>query len=106
MESQTLLQMDRLIRLLKQVDEFPSRYMVSDEATRTGLTNKRYYDESHPVIRDIIGYATEYLTTGPDVHFCRNMLREAGYPVYPGEVDRFGWLTAYFQMKEGIILFG
>jgi hypothetical protein len=36
----------------------------------------------------------------------RERLQNAGYPVFPGEVDHFGWLTAYFQMKRGIILFG
>ena len=63
-------------------------------------------DSSCSLINDIVDLATMYLTTGPEVHSYRERLRMAGYPVYPGEVDRFGWLTAYFQMKRGIILFG
>ena len=99
MESRTVLQMNRLIRLLQLVDESPDTYM-------TGEDSKRQYDVTHPVIRDIIQYASDYLTVGIDVHFCREILKEAGYIIYPGEIDRFGWLTAYFQMKKGIILFG
>jgi hypothetical protein len=95
MTSRALLEIERLIQLLRMVDESPTPYR-----------SKIYYDETHPAIRDIIYYATEYLTVGPDVHLYRSIVKEAGYPVYPGEVDGFGWLTAYFQMKEGIILFG
>ncbi len=95
---------EQLIQLLKRVDESPVDYMTVHRQD-TG-EEVRCYDETHPVIRDIIDYATEYLTVGPDVHLWRKMVRDAGYPVYPGEVDGFGWLTAYFQMKEGILLFG
>ena len=104
MVSRTLLQMERLIQLLKEVDESPVQYMTAQRQDTGEMV--RHYDETHSVIRDIVYYATEYLTVGPDIHFWRNMVREAGYPVYPGEVDGFDWLTAYFQMKEGILLFG
>lgn len=60
----------------------------------------------HPVVREAISLATEYLTNGPDVDDHRQHVRQAGYPIYPGEVDRFGWLTAYIPMKKGILLFG
>lgn len=96
--------MNKLIELLKCVDASPEQYSMR-YLSDTGEEQVQY-DDTHPVIRDIVNYATEYLTVGPDVHLWRNMVREAGYPVYPGEVDGFGWLTAYFQMKEGIILFG
>jgi hypothetical protein len=80
----------QLLCLLQRVDRDPSIPL----------------DNSCPLINDIIELATLYLTSGPDVHEYREELRKAGYPVYPGEVDRFGWLTAYFQLKRGIILFG
>lgn len=104
MTERDLLEMERLIQLLKTVDESPAQYMAVCHLN-TGET-VQCYNEAHSVIRAIVCYATEYLTLGPDVHFWRNMVKEAGYPVYPGEVDDFGWLTAYFQMKEGILLFG
>lgn len=82
-----LLQVDRLIRLLAAVE-------VEVEFDK---------DDLH---QEIISLATEYLTVGPDVELYRRKVREAGYPIYPGEVDRFGWLTAYFQFPWGILLFG
>ena len=32
--------------------------------------------------------------------------KEYGYMIFPGERDRFGWLTACLQTKKGIIVFG
>ncbi len=80
----------QLVSLLQRVDGDPSIPL----------------DQSCSFVNDIIELATLYLTSGPDVHEYREQIRKAGYPVYPGEVDRFGWLTAYFQLKRGIILFG
>lgn len=86
----------QLITLLCEVDQDPKLFR----------TDMDQYDMYHPTIEKIIIIATDYLTVGTDVLHYRNKLRLAGYPVYPGEVDRFGWLTAYFRMKEGILLFG
>jgi len=83
-------ELSTLITYLKRVDNDPSIPL----------------NPSSPLVSDIIDMATMYLTVGSEVHSYRERLREAGYPVYPGERDRFGWLTAYFQMKRGIILFG
>jgi len=83
-------EISQLICLLQRVDGDPSIQL----------------DDSCSLVNDIIELATLYLTTGPDVHVYREQVRKAGYPVYPGEADRFGWLTAYFQLKRGIILFG
>jgi hypothetical protein len=35
-----------------------------------------------------------------------DVLREAGFQVFPGEQDRFGWLTGCIQTKKGIIVYG
>lgn len=32
--------------------------------------------------------------------------KEHGYFIFPGERDRFGWLTACIETKKGIIVFG
>jgi len=34
------------------------------------------------------------------------VLGEAGFQVFPGEKDRFGWLTGCIQTKKGIIVYG
>lgn len=85
-----------LIELLHQVDQDPEPFQ----------TDNGVYDMYHPTIERILILANDYLTVGPDVLYYRNKLELAGYRVYPGEVDSFGWLTAYFQMKKSIILFG
>lgn len=82
-----LLQVDRLILLLKAAE-------VEVDFDKEDLH------------QEIITLATEYLTVGPYVDVYRQRVRNAGFPIYPGEVDRFGWLTAYFQFKWGILLFG
>lgn len=79
-----------LIQLLQQVDNDSSILL----------------DPSNTLVNKIIDLATTYLTIYPEVDLYRKRVQEAGYPVFPGEVDRFGWLTAYFQLKRGIILFG
>lgn len=84
-----LAQVDRLILLLN----------TAEKAEGTDA-------EKESLRQEIISLATEYLTVGPDVDGYRQRVRKAGFPVYPGEVDRFGWLTAYFQFKWGILLFG
>lgn len=32
--------------------------------------------------------------------------KEYGYMIFPGERDRYGWLTACLQTKKGVIVFG
>jgi hypothetical protein len=61
---------------------------------------------THPLSTEIIGLANDYLTVGDEADSFRKKLQHAGFPVYPGEVDRFGWLTAYFSLRSGILLFG
>lgn len=34
------------------------------------------------------------------------ILKDNGFNVFPGERDRFGWLTGCIQTKKGIIMFG
>lgn len=89
-----LLQVDRLIRLLKEMEEDKDKEMEEDS------------DRDRDREREIVALATDYLTVGPYVMNYRERVRAAGFPVYPGEVDGFGWLTAYFQMKRGVLVFG
>jgi hypothetical protein len=35
-----------------------------------------------------------------------DILSEAGYSVFAGEKDSFGWLTGCIQTKKGIVMFG
>ena len=35
-----------------------------------------------------------------------NEVYQNGFSIYPGEKDRFGWLTACIQLKDKVIVFG
>lgn len=97
-----LLQVDRLIQLLKAAENGVAENGVAENE----VDPRQEVNDKTRLHQEIISLATEYLTVGPDVDFYRQRVRKAGFPVYPGEVDRFGWLTAYFKFKWGILLFG
>lgn len=78
-----------IINLLKMIDE--------DETIDV--------KKKHPLIDAVIYLADDCLTGNENF---KNIvtIREAGFDVYAGEQDRFGWLIGCIQLKRGIILFG
>lgn len=69
------------------------------------------FEENHPLkelINKAVGHADELLVT--DQGQCnwgnQDILKNAGFPVFPGERDRFGWLSGCIQTKKGILIFG
>lgn len=58
--------------------------------------------------KKIEDFAYEYLITdeGHPNFKNINILRENGFPVYPGEQDSFGWLTGCIKTKKGTLVFG
>ena len=59
------------------------------------------------LINAVVYLANDCLT-GEDRESYENIeqIRKAGFPVYAGEQDRFGWLTGIIEMKTGKIIFG
>lgn len=82
-----------IIYLLKKIDE--------DETIDSEMINKAM----HPLVKAVVYLADEYLT-GDDNFKNIITVRKAGYDVYAGEQDRFGWLTGCIEMKRGVIVFG
>jgi len=82
-----------IIYLLKKIDD--------DET----IDNEMITKATHPLVKAVIYLADEYLTG--DDNF-KNILtvRKAGFDVYAGERDSFGWLTGCIELKSGIIVFG
>lgn len=78
-----------IIHLLKMIDE--------DETIDI--------KKKHPLIDAVVYLADDCLTGKEDF---QNIItiREAGFDVYPGEQDRFGWLVGCIQLKRGVIMFG
>lgn len=64
--------------------------------------------KSHPLVDGAKFLANECLI-GDDGHPDReniDIVVRAGFLIYPGEVDRFGWLTGCIELKKGLIIFG
>jgi hypothetical protein len=65
-------------------------------------------DQTNRDIHLLVAYATTHLIDdkgNPNVDN-HTILREKGFDVFPGEIDRFGWLTGCIQTKKGIVVFG
>jgi len=60
----------------------------------------------NPLINAVIYLSDEHLTCEIDGKQGIQEIKNAGFDVFPGEQDRFGWLTGCIQMKRGIIMFG
>ena len=63
------------------------------------------YDSVHPLVNAVIYLANDYLTSD-DRHIHMRAIKEKGFHIFPGEQDRFGWLTGCIQLPRGIIVFG
>jgi dynactin complex subunit len=90
MMNQTIDTVYVIIQLLKMIDE--------DETIDV--------KEKHPLIDAVIYLADEHLTGNENF---KNIvtIREAGFDVYAGEQDRFGWLVGCIELKRGgVIMFG
>lgn len=85
------------IQLLKKIN--------SDDSIKVEYNS---YDNYHPDVIEASNLANECLITDegrPDIDNI-NILNVYGFRVFPGEVDRFGWLTGCIQLSRGVIVFG
>ena len=59
-------------------------------------------------IEEVSGLASDVLVgdEGQCLWDRHELLKGAGYNVFPGERDRFGWLTGCIQTKKGVIVYG
>lgn len=66
-------------------------------------------EQDHHLISVIRNLASNTLILDdgtPDFAAIDFLFHEYGYFIFPGERDRFGWLTACLRTKKGIIVFG
>ena len=94
--------METLLEFLKQVDELK----ITDCDAR--LLNNNKDKIIREFIQSLSELASEVLVgdNGQCLWDQHEILREAGYSVFAGEKDRFGWLTGCIQTKKGIIVYG
>lgn len=97
--------MDKLLTSLRAIEAFDSSFDEGEEFILNNL------DDSHllqKLICEAVGFADEFLVTDGGQCAWENhaALKAEGYDVFPGERDRFGWLTGCIQTKKGILIFG
>lgn len=89
--------LELLISILKYIDSIDSIEV-----------NNGYFVRSHSLISAAIYLADECLI-GDDGHPDRtqmDLVSKEGFPIFPGEMDRFGWVTGCIELSRGIIVFG
>lgn len=63
----------------------------------------------HPLVTDIENAACDLLVSS-DGEVQYDMLdvlfKKHGYFVFPGDRDRYGWLTGCIRTKKGVVVFG
>ena len=87
--------MDRLIRLLREIERNET---IPDN--KNAILNGQY---------EIQALATELFIDeeGTPIFDDMDVFQQMSeFYIFPGERDRFGWLTACIQTKKGIIMFG
>lgn len=85
---------DLILALLREIDDDASIIVQGDK-----------YDSTHPLVNAVIYLSNQYLTSD-ERHLYMRVLKQSSFDVYPGEQDRFGWLTGCIQLKRGMIVFG
>ncbi len=89
--------LELLIMLLKRIDSDNSIEVYNEQ-----------YSITHPLV-DAAKFLANECLIGDDGHPDREYMDTvvaAGFPIFPGEMDRFGWLIGCIQLSRGIIVFG
>lgn len=89
--------LELLIMLLKRIDSDNSIEVYNEQ-----------YSITHPLVDSVKFLANECLINNDGQPDRENMdtVVEAGFIIFPGEMDRFGWLVGCIQLSRGIIIFG
>jgi hypothetical protein len=91
--------MQRLVELLTEIDQSSLPDEDYDYVLRS---------DDHVNVSEIQSLACDlFIEEGSPLFDDMDMLhKQYGYFIFPGERDRFGWVTACLQTKKGIIVFG
>lgn len=92
--------MEKLVGYLKKIDASGLPDGDDDVVLRR---------DDHEMVRYVEDLAQELLideTGTPNYELIDALYHNYGYFIFPGERDRFGWLTACLRTKKGIIIFG
>lgn len=92
-------QMQRLVELLTEIDQ---------SSLPEGEYDYVLHRDDHVNISEIQSLACDlFIGEGCPIFEEMDLLhKHHGYFIFPGERDRFGWVTACLQTNKGIIVFG
>jgi len=93
--------MDTLVELLTILDESDLSDMGEEDVYLQTI--------DHPAILAVIALSDSILITDegePNYDVIDSLYHDHGYFIYPGERDRFGWVTGCITTRKGIIVFG
>ena len=94
--------MESLVELLRTFEE-------SDLATPRDPDLVFLSASMHELVEKIEARATDVLISedgSPNYNSMDKIYEMYGYFVFPGERDRFGWVTGCLRTKKGVIVFG
>ena len=93
--------METLVRALQNIENSDLPDMDGDDVY--------LHENDHALVSVVKSLATDICISSqgePLFHTIDQLQQEYGYCIFPGERDRFGWVTACLQTKKGIIVFG
>ena len=92
--------MEDLIQLLESVEK--TNLPDNEEIVLNSV------GEIKDLVYQILLHANTKLIDDNGVNIWENhdILKNHGFSIYPGEIDRFGWLTGCIGTKKGYIVYG
>ena len=100
--------LETLLKMLKQIDESDLPDVKEDDGdvylSNVVKTHKKYTE----LIHNLIEVADQALIDDEGHCIWEGILevKRQGYPVFPGEEDRWGWVTGCIQTKKGLLIYG
>ena len=96
----------------QQIDETLQKlinilHTINRDTTLT-VREDGHYCLSQQIIKDAVELANDCLID-EDGHIIRkhiDLVVTEDFPIYPGEMDRYGWLTGIIELSRGVITFG
>lgn len=97
-----------LIDLLKQVDACPEIVQGNPSSDGYHYLTDGEEDKLHILLQDVVAAANATLITPEGLCLWENhsRLNNAGFRIFCGERDSFGWLTGCITTTKGIIVYG
>lgn len=96
-----------LVEVLQKIEANPEIEKIVPDSIKDA---QGYYseDDLHPDVKQAISLATCFLvsTDGSCDYANMRVVEQAGYNIYPGEQDSFGWLIGCIRTRKGVISYG